>query len=277
MKTALLLAIILTVAFAVANASDDHPNKPIAEKRLNGVVRKFAELVVNKKNAEISFPYQSSEDDNTENHLFGALKHVFWEIGGGLWDLSKIVGGGIFNIGKIIGKEIIDDAEKGFDITKHEIDFAIKACEYAFNAVKHKIENIKLPYIDLPALVEPIIKVVEIIENLIPCAKTLQSALPKMIAFAKATAAEDTAGAVKNLLDFLHLMPDISQKCLKKPFTIPANAMNRIQCAADIVGLTADVVQFVVTPEDIIHDIYSLGHMIDFIPQTISDCTGAFN
>eukprot|EP00331_Platyophrya_macrostoma_P035646 CAMPEP_0176440252 /NCGR_PEP_ID=MMETSP0127-20121128/20453_1 /TAXON_ID=938130 /ORGANISM="Platyophrya macrostoma, Strain WH" /LENGTH=46 /DNA_ID= /DNA_START= /DNA_END= /DNA_ORIENTATION= len=46
--------------------------------------------------------------------------------------------------------------------------------------------------------------------------------------------------------------------------------MNKIQCAADIVGLTADIVQLFAAPENVINTVKGLEALIPLISQTIS-------
>jgi len=307
MKTLLIAALLVTVA--VAAASDNfhvhlHMDKPITDKRFGGFVNRMVESMLDTRGVEVHFHVPSGNDE-IEFGFFDKIKDIGKAIGGEIADIGKKVGeeivdagkkagDGIVDVGKKIGdgvvdvgtkagdgivdvgKKIGDGVVKGFDVTKDGINVAIRETENAFNKVKNEISSIKLPHITIPELIEKIIQIVDIIERLIPCAQSLQKAMPFMISFAKSAAAEDAAGAVLALLSMLQFMPDITEKCVGQPFSIPKETMDKIQCAADIVALTAIVVQFVVFPENVIGNMNGLKSMIEMIPRTISDCTGAF-
>jgi phage-related minor tail protein len=268
---ALIIALFVTVA--VSASLDNvhfhfHVDRPVSDKRLNGFVSNLVNSFVNKGQKDIDIHLHLGEsggsysEDELEDFGFGDIFNP----------IKNVVDKAKDGIGKAI-----DGVQKGFDITKSGINVAISKSQDAFNKVKNEIQSIRLPPINIPNLVEPIINIAKIAVRLIPCALTLKKAIPNMIGFAKAAAANSAAEAVRQLLGLLQYMPEITEKCLNKVFTIPPKVMSKIQCGADIVALAAIVIQFIVFPENVIGNIQGLQSMIELIPATISDCTGAFN
>lgn len=260
---ALLVALFVTAAVAASLDNVQlhfHINKPVSDTRLKGLVNNLVNSVIHK------------DQKNVDIHLH-------------LEDLSGFAGEEVedFSFGDIVNKvkdgvnTVVDGIKKGFDVTKQGIDVAIRGSESAFNKVKNEIQSIHLPQINIPNLVEPVINIAKIASNLVPCALTLKKILPNMIGFAKAAGANNAGECVRQLITMLPNLPEITQKCLNKPFNIPPKVMSKIQCGADIVALAAIVTQFIVLPENVLGNLNGLKSMIELIPQTISDCTGAFN
>ena len=104
----------------------------------------------------------------------------------------------------------------------------------------------------------------------------LKKAVPFLFNFAKAAVAGSSADAVQSLLSMLQYMPEITEKCVGKLFSIPPSTMNKIQCAADIVGLAAIVGELILAPEEVLATKNIVVILADLVPQTIADCTGAF-
>ena len=215
-------------------------------------------------------------DDMTDEELeaFG-----FGDIIKGIKKGAEVVGKGVQKGVKEVGKGInkgVQEIGKGFNIVGQGINIAIKQTEKAFNNVKRDIEKIILPKINIPKLIQPIINIAKLVVKLIPCGMALKKAAPAFFSFAKAAVAGSAAGAVQSLMSMLQYMPEITEKCVGRAFKIPPNIMSKVQCAADIVGLAAIVGQLILAPEHVIATVNSIVSLVDLIPRTISDCTGAF-
>lgn len=256
MKSAIIFALLATVALTavVPDANSKfhvhlHIDQPVKTTKMGGIVRNLIQSTINKPNVELHLHVDEFVLDDE------ALED--------------------FNIKDII-KDIGKEVTKGFNILKQGIQVAMDKAKTAFDKVKSDISKIQLPKINLPAVIATTIKIAEIASKLIPCATTLKNVLPNLIGFAKAAAANSAGEAVQQLLAMLRYMPEITDKCLNKPFNIPPNVMSKIQCGADIVALAAIVAQFIMAPANIIGNINGLKSMIELIPTTISDCTGAF-
>ena len=250
MKSAIIFALLATVALTAVVPDVNsklrvhlHVDQPIKTNRIDGIVRNLIHNAVNKPGV------------NVEYHLH----------------LDELIA-----VDEPLEQNIIDDIVSGFSILKQGIEIAVRKTGDAFNKVKGELSKITLPKINLPAVIATTIKIAEIAQSLVPCANTLKQVLPHLIGFAKAAAANAAGEAVKNLLNMLTYMPDITSKCINKPFTIPPKVMSKIQCGADIVALAAIVTQFIMAPANIIHNISGLKSMIELIPTTYADCTGAF-
>mgnify|MGYP000873027880 CR=1 FL=1 len=170
----------------------------------------------------------------------------------------------------------VDHVHKGFSIVEEGIIVAIKQTEKAFKIVKNEIENLKLPFINIPKLIQPIINIGKLATRIIPCGVALKNAIPPLFNFAKAAVTGNAAKSVESLMALLEYMPDISEKCTGSPFTIPPNFMNKAQCIADIVALATMVGQLILAPENVIATYHNIKGLVDLIPNTIADCTGAF-
>ena len=170
----------------------------------------------------------------------------------------------------------VKQAGKGFSIVGQAIGVAIQETEKAFNHVKKDIETIILPKINIPKLIEITINVAKLAVKLIPCGMAIKKAAPAFFNFAKSAAAGSAGPAVQSLMSMLQYMPEITEKCVGKPFNIPSKIMSKVQCAADIVGLAAVVGQLILAPENIIASVNGITSLVTLIPNTISDCTGAF-
>ena len=193
----------------------------------------------------------------------------------GVQEVGKGIQKGVKEVGKGINKGV-QEIGKGFNIVGQGINIAIKQTEKAFNNVKRDIEKIILPKINIPKLIQPIINIAKLVVKLIPCGMALKKAAPAFFSFAKAAVAGSAAGAVQSLMSMLQYMPEITEKCVGRAFKIPPNIMSKVQCAADIVGLAAIVGQLILAPEHVIATVNSIVSLVDLIPRTISDCTGAF-
>ena len=258
MKTVLILILALLETTVLSTSAlfekripaHLHLNQPVRASRASGVVSQLVRQTTERGNAEIEY------------HI-----HMDQIVA----DLDNIDDIEDFGIGDIF-KGIV----KGFDILKQGIDIAINKAAGAFNKVKNEISHIRLPPIKIPKLVLPVINIAKVASRMVPCAMKLKSILPNLFNFAKAASANNASQAVKELLAMLRYMPDISSKCINKPFKIPPKVMSKIQCGADITALAAIVGQFILAPENVIGNINGIRSMIDLIPTTISDCTGAF-
>jgi len=174
-------------------------------------------------------------------------------------------------------EELLSDSDDQVQIEDLDIGGIIQKAKEGFEKVKHKIASIHLPHISLPELKQTIIDLSKVASHLLGCAQVLQKVIPNMILFAKAAATSNSVEAVDQILKILTYMPDISSKCLGQNFDIPKNIMDEIQCATDIAALAGRIGQFVLAPTTIISNLGGLKDMIDLIPKTTSDCTGAFN
>ena len=252
MKSVLIFALLATAAFSAVVPDVNsklrvhlHVDQPIKTNRIDGIVRNLIHNVINKPEVEYHLHLDElvADDEAIEN-----------------FDII----------------DVFKDVVNGFNILTQGIQVAINRAGEGFNRIRGELSKIALPKINFPSLVEPIIQIAKVASNMIPCAQTLKNALPNLMGFARAAAANNAAEAVRQLISMLTYMPDISSKCLNKAFSIPPKVMSKIQCGADIVGLAAVVAQFIVSPANLIGTINGLRSMIELIPVTIADCTGAF-
>ena len=260
MKSVIIFALLATVALSavVPDVSNKlhvhlHIDQPIKTNRIDGIVRNLIHNAINKPEVEYHLHLDElvAEDEEFETEF--TIEDEALED---------------FNIGGAI--------KKGVNVLKNGIQGAINKAKGAFNKIKHEIAKIHLPAVKLPKILTPVIQIAKIVSKLVPCAMTIKNAIPSLVSFAKAVAANKAADAVEQLMNVLKYMPDISSKCLNKPFNIPSKVMNKIQCAADIVALAAVVGEFIVNPVNVINTINGIRSLIDLIPKAVSDCTGAF-
>jgi len=273
---AILLAIATSSSFADTGLHF-HVNvkNTAANLAVRGLISRQIESMIHddqQHHVDLHLHFDGMTDEEIENFSFGDI------IGGikkGVEEVKKGVQKGVDGVKKgveVVGKGV----KKGFDITTQGINIALKKTDEAFHHVKKEIEKLKLPLIKIPKLIEPIINISKLASKLIPCGMAFKKAAPALFKFAKAAVTNSAADAVEALLGILQYLPDITEKCIGKTFKIPPNVMNKIQCVADIVALAAIVGQFILAPENIIATVSNLTSLIDLIPRTISDCTGAF-
>ena len=302
MKSIVIFALFVAIATATSYGDREfHLHLNLKNTASNFVVRSLISRYIdqvahqtNQHDVELHLHVDDMTDEELElfgfGDIFGGIKKGFEEVGKniqkGVQEVGKGIQQGVQEVGKGIQQGVqnigngvqqgVQNVGKGFNIITQGINIAIKETEKAFNNVKRDIETIILPKINIPKLIEITINIAKLAVKLIPCGMALKKAAPAFFSFAKAAVAGSAAGAVQSLMSMLQYMPEISEKCIGRAFNIPPNIMNKIQCAADIVGLAAIVGQLILAPEQVIATVNSIISLIDLVPKTIADCTGAF-
>ena len=291
MKSIVVFALFVAIATATSYGDREfHLHLNLKNTASNFVVRnlisRYIDQVAHQTNQN-DIGLHLHVDDMTEEELelfgfgdiIGGIKKGVEVVGKGVQKGVQEVGKGVQKGVEVIGKGVqqgTKEVGKGFSIVGQGIGVAIKETEKAFNTVKREIESIKLPKINIPKLIEITINIAKLAVKLIPCGMALKKAAPAFFSFAKAAVAGSAASAVQSLMSMLQYMPEITEKCVGKPFNIPPNIMSKVQCAADIVGLAAIVGQLILAPEQVIATINNITSLVDLVPRTIADCTGAF-
>jgi len=255
MKSVIVFALFLTVAFATTiKVEPVYENTPTPVRNPNsGVVSMLVRASLNKETFLPRLP---------------AGSHV---------------SAGNFKPGSGSGRppaDLVDiedfDIKKGFSILKEGIEVAIRKAKEGFQKMREKIRSIKLPKIDIPALIQKVINFGKVLLRLYPCAKVLQKLTPNFIKYAEEVAIGNAEAAVEELLTVLQDMPEITQACIGQPFEIPAEDMEILVCTADMIALASKLASFVLFPELVLANLGGLVNMVKMIPKTVSDCTGAF-
>lgn len=163
---------------------------------------------------------------------------------------------------------------RSVNLDEYELEeFSIDDIKAKFAAIRHKIAEIKLAIVNSPILV-PIINLTNVVVSILPCAMAVKDCVPHLVRFLAAAQDGLADQAVENLIDMLQALPDVTEKCIKKTFTIPKKVMDHIECGVDIAALAATVGKFIIDPMNIIADIDRLRKLFKLVPKTIAVCTG---
>ena len=302
MKSVVIFALFVAIATAATSGDHEfHLHLNLKNTASNSVVRTLISRYVdkvahqtNQHDVELHLHVDDMTDEELElfgfGDIFGGIKKGIQTVAKGVTTGANAVAKGVTTGANAVAKgattganavaqgvqQGVKQAGKGFSIVGQAIGVAIQETEKAFNHVKKDIETIILPKINIPKLIEITINIAKLAVKLIPCGMAIKKAAPAFFNFAKSAAAGSAGPAVQSLMSMLQYMPEITEKCVGKPFNIPSKIMSKVQCAADIVGLAAVVGQLILAPENVIASVNGITSLVTLIPNTISDCTGAF-